>query len=823
MVTFSNTDGNAHNTWDSGNNWNTALTKDVEVSGLPASGMVLRQINLSLGSTSGSNISTLAARLTDPQGNIINVFNAGYFYDTDFSRFVSIKLRDHAQLKRLNDYTNSYLGMPYSFGYYRVETPGSFASLNTTDAANGTWTFAMIEATGTEIQFNSVELVFGPAFNYVDITGGTDNSACAQAQCTQSGADQVLLATNVAYPQNQPNFPPLTLNGCNWNAEPNNTAWFYFVASEPTVSLSVSGFNNNVQQTLVLRNDGTCDAPAYTQVACPLSMFVNNCNTTTGDQFLYHRLCYDGGSKFNHGYTITGLVPGQEYVLLVDGQSAANTTFYLEIASGADNACAPVVEVPEITDVVVENSGCGNDSGSITITATGTDLQYSIDGGTTFQTDNTFTGLAAGSYTVVVINGEGESDSAVVEVLAAEVPVIDGVTTVQPACGAADGSITVTASGTDLQYSIDGGTTLQIDPFFGGLVAGSYAVLVINADGCTATTAVDLSSSNAPVIDQVLSVDPLCSGDANGSIEVQATGAAPLQYSLDGVVFQASATFTGLAAGNYTVVVQDAAGCTASTQVVLNDPAPIDLTNVEISDESCANLCDGIVNVVGTGGVLFSLDGGTPQASPFFSELCPATYTLQVSNANGCTASAPFVVGPGANIAASFTADPLVVVGAGTPVTLTNTSVDAATYLWTFGSFGISFEENPVFTFPDGVESVQVCLQASSIQGCLDTACVLITRSDIGDLELPNVFTPNGDGVNDGFGVFGNTTGITDFSLEVRNRYGQVIFLADRVGMVWDGRQFAGEQVPEGTYFYVLNYTQAGTAESRTGHVTLVR
>jgi hypothetical protein len=345
--TFSNTTVAAHDSWNSGNDWSTALVREVVVSGVPTSGMVLRQVNLDLGSAAGSNISTLAARLTDPSGNIIPLFNAGYFYNTDFSRYVNIHLRDHVFLKRLNDYTNSYLGMPYSFGYYRVETPGSFANLNTTTSVNGTWTFSMIENTGTEIQFNSVELVFGPPFTYVDISDNSNNSACAQSQCLQSGASEIVLATNVGYPHNQPAYPGLTVGGCNWNAEANNTAWFHFTATASTVQVSVSGFDNDPQQTIVLHNNGTCAAPSYSVVGCPTSMFVGGCNTTTGHPTLYHRVCYDGGTKFNHGYTLTGLTSGQQYVLVVDGQAGVSSTFYIELTTGADNTCmsaGPVID-----------------------------------------------------------------------------------------------------------------------------------------------------------------------------------------------------------------------------------------------------------------------------------------------------------------------------------------------------------------------------------------------------------------------------------------------------------------------------------------------
>lgn len=825
--TFSNTSANAHNTWDSGNNWATALTKPIAVSGVPTAGMVLRQVRLDLGSASGSNISTLTARLTDPAGNTVDLFAPGYFFNTDFSRFVNITFRDHPVLKRLNDYSNSFLGMPYSFGYYRVEQPDSYSTFNTTTQVNGTWTFAMIEATGTEIQFNGVELVFGPPFQYTDITGANANSACAGAQCLQSGNSDIVLATNVSYPQNQPNYPPLTVNGCNWNAEPNNTAWFYFIPSASTVNISVSGFTNNAQQTVVLRNNGTCDAPSYTMVGCPTSMFVSGCNTTTGDPLRYHRVCYDGGTKFNHGYTLTGLTVGQEYVLIVDGQSGANSTFYVEIASGADNGCL-VEEDPVITDVQLEDPDCDGQGGSITVVATGVEpLEYSIDGGATFQGSGVFTGLGEGVYEVVVRDPQGNTDTETVELVTPPSPEITAVEVVPPSCGGTDGAITITATSSGpLQYSVDGGLTFQEASSFTGLASGSYAVVVATG-ACTVDTTVVLSAASAPVIEAVNTQQVGCFGEANGSIAVVATGGtAPLQYSIDGgTSFQGDAEFTGLPAGTYAVVVQDDAGCTTSTSVTLTEPEQVRILSVDVSPESCAGSCDGAIEVTATGATTYSINAGDPQGSGVFSGLCPGEVVVTAANANGCSADTVVVVDPGTLVQAGFTAVPTVVLDADTPVVFTNTSVGASTYLWDFAGLGASVEESPTFVFGLEEGTAEVCLTVESFNGCVDSTCVMLRFGrPPSTVEVPNVFSPNGDGNNDTFFIIGDPGPVRNFSLQVFNRWGQLVFEGTRVAEAWDGRQGSGELLSEGTYFWVLRYTpEQDAAVERTGHVTLLR
>ncbi len=824
---FANSDVAPHNTWNSNNSWATALSKSVAVSAVPSTGMVLRQVVLDLGAATASNITSLTGRLTDPAGNTVTLFAPGYFYDTDYSRYVNISFRDHPVLKRVSDYTNSYLGMPYSFGYYRTEAANAYQAFNTTTDVNGAWVFEMIENAATEIQFNSVELVFGPPFSYIDITGGTANNLCAGAQCVQSGAGEITLGTNVSYPQGQAGFPNLNLNGCNWNGEANNTSWFKFTASASNVDLSVSGFTNAPQQTIVMRNTGTCAAPAWSMVGCPWSMFVPNCNTTTGDPLLYHRVCYDGGTKFNHSYSLTGLTVGEEYILIVDGQSGANTTFYMEITNGADDGCdAPLVQ-PEITDVLLEDPGCDGNDGTITVVATGIDpLEYSIDGGQSWQSDPAFTGLAGGSYDILVRDPDGLSDVTSVTLVDPVLPVINGVDTTAPTCGEENGSITIDASGSEpLQYSIDNGVTFQASNTFTDLAADSYTVIVLS-DGCPASQLVTLDALDAPVIDQLVVVSPVCAGDANGSITVEASGGVDLEYSVDGgLTFQSSGVFTGLPAGNYTVVVRDQAGCTVTRIATLTDPAPIVLVGVEVDAESCAGSCDGSLLVDAQGVDLYSINGGQTQSTGLFLELCPGTYDLVVSNTNGCAVEQQFLIEGGTVVQAAFTADPMIISDPSTAVVFTNNSFGASTYAWDFAGYGTSEEENPSFLFPVEEGALQVCLIATSDNGCSDTACVVLGfEQELSEVIVPTVYSPNGDGVNDTFGIIGDPGTVSDFSLQVYNRWGQLLFDGKYKAQVWDGRQGSGEICPEGTYFWMLDYVpQNGEQVVRTGHVTLLR
>jgi gliding motility-associated-like protein len=475
-------------------------------------------------------------------------------------------------------------------------------------------------------------------------------------------------------------------------------------------------------------------------------------------------------------------------------------------------------------DVITTDSGCDDDAGSITIVATGTDLVYSIDGGANFSTDNVFEGLAAGTYTILIMDANGEMSGTTATVAATEVPVIVAVETSQPDCAGGLGSMAVTATGTDLLYSMDGGATFQGNGFFLDLEAGTYDLVVINAAGCTATQTVELVVVGAPVINSVEVVAPVCAGDANGSISVVASGTPAFTYSIDGgATFQADALFSNVPAGTYTLVVEDADGCSTSQEVVVADPPLVQADLVTVLSENCSGLCDGTIYVVSFAATTYALDDGPTQEEGLWVALCPGTYTVFLANDNGCTADTTVVIGDGAVVVAGFTADPLEPTS-GTSIAFTNTSEGAATYIWDFGGLDISLEEEPFFNFPEGMATLEVCLTATDTAGCFDVYCEVITASPEVEFTVPNIFSPNGDGVNDIFGVTGNPGALSSFSLEVFNRFGQLLFSGDRIGMAWDGRTFAGEPASEGTYFWVLRFQVSGSAaEERSGHLTLVR
>jgi large repetitive protein len=221
---------------------------------------------------------------------------------------------------------------------------------------------------------------------------------------------------------------------------------------------------------------------------------------------------------------------------------------------------------------VVTAARCGNQNGSITVTATGgmSPYQYSSDGGLTYQTiSNILTPLFPGAYTVIVKDANGCLTTQTILVPNIIGPQTLTATVVHAACGGANGSITATATGGNgaLQYSIDG-TNFQPTGSFTLLSAGPYTITVRDANLCIKTLPVTVLNLPAPTLS--LSSSPASCGLNDGTITATTIGGSlPLMYSKDGITFQTSNIFTGLAAGLYTITVKDARGCLATANITI--------------------------------------------------------------------------------------------------------------------------------------------------------------------------------------------------------------------------------------------------------------
>ncbi|MEO1627048.1 MAG: PKD domain-containing protein, partial [Bacteroidota bacterium] len=151
-------------------------------------------------------------------------------------------------------------------------------------------------------------------------------------------------------------------------------------------------------------------------------------------------------------------------------------------------------------------------------------------------------------------------------------------------------------------------------------------------------------------------------------------------------------------------------------------------------------------------------------------------------------------------------------------------SIDAVSWEWDFDGDGISFEQNPIFSFPDtGRQVVRQIVTHPS--GCKDTLIRFIDVEPQVRYFLPNAFTPNFDSVNDEFRGGGIFEGMTDFKMNIWNRWGELVFESINPSIGWNGRKLNnGEMSPVGVYTVVVQYRNPrGVLINLQGVATLIR
>jgi PKD repeat protein/uncharacterized protein (DUF2141 family) len=239
----------------------------------------------------------------------------------------------------------------------------------------------------------------------------------------------------------------------------------------------------------------------------------------------------------------------------------------------------------------------------------------------------------------------------------------DQIDVTNPTClGGEDGSITVSATGGTEPYTFNWVDGPQDSDTYSNLAAGEYTVNISEVGGCEVE--VDVTVEEGADVEVTLdATDPLCFGESNGTITATATGGAePYTFNWTGGPAD-SATYSDLAAGEYTVTVTDDNGCSAEATATLT--APTELTaQIESSlDETCAGFNNGSITVTasgGTGAHLFSLNGDTPQTSGIFNGLAAGDYTITVTDDNGCETEVTAEIAAGAEVEVTLDAtDPL--------------------------------------------------------------------------------------------------------------------------------------------------------------------
>jgi gliding motility-associated-like protein len=440
--------------------------------------------------------------------------------------------------------------------------------------------------------------------------------------------------------------------------------------------------------------------------------------------------------------------------------------------------------------------------------------------------------LSAGMQTVVVTDQYGCRATDSIEIhQPAAITVVHGSS--NPLCaGDSKGRAWVGASGGAGGYTFTWyGTSHPITDTITGLRAATYYYTVYDVNGCSQADTITLTDPVALTLTSSV-IDISCANFANGRIEINAAGGTPPYSYLWTPGGYTDSIQNSLAPGTYSVLVTDANGCTQTTSRTLLAPPPITATRIVSDSTSCPDSKDGhiVMDVVGgtPGSIVpyrYSLDGISAwQDDHNFYDLAAGSYHIYVADSQACQFDTTIQVYSPLPVSASIMPlDSSVTVGTSLQLTTILANYGSQTinsYSWS-PSTGLSCIDcpNPVAT---AYATTEYQLTINYGHNCITHASAHVVIAHGPDVYIPNAFTPNGDGANDVFEVYGTT--LRSVAMRVFNRWGEKVFDSmDSQWATWDGT-YKGVLQSSGVYVYVVDLVYLdGVKKTREGSVTLIR
>jgi gliding motility-associated-like protein len=276
----------------------------------------------------------------------------------------------------------------------------------------------------------------------------------------------------------------------------------------------------------------------------------------------------------------------------------------------------------------------GGNNGNATVIPAGGNGNYTYSWAPAGGNAASAVGLTAGTYTCTITDALGCNTTATAQITA-PAPLTATVASASVDCnGGNNGSATVSPAGGNGNYSYSwtpaGGNSATAT----GLTAGTYTCTISDALGCTTTATA--SVTQPAVITSTNSSTPVdCNGGSNGTATISPAGGNG-NYSYTWLPAGGnSSTAVGLTAGSYTCTITDAAGCTANATITISQPTPLVVSFTSV--QAGCNQSNGVLTATatgGNGGYTYQWNNGPATAT--WNNLAAGTYTLSVTDQNGC-------------------------------------------------------------------------------------------------------------------------------------------------------------------------------------------
>ena len=508
---------------------------------------------------------------------------------------------------------------------------------------SGSWTFNW-----TAPSTNAGTVTFYASGNAANGNGNTSGDVIYKQEFNLAGTNAIAL-------NNQSSSNPLCSSSCdgsidftptggaggytyNWNNGLGNTAPPLSNLCANTYAVTVSDldgndevFSFNITAPQAIANQENIIAATCASNDGEIAL------STTGGTGSYSYSWSGPNGSFSAGSNASNLEAGNYSVTVTDLNNCQNS-FNYTVSTGASGLSASFTTTPD---------NCNQQNGSATAQISGGSGNYSYTWSGSLS-GATINNLGSGSYSVTVTDLNSQCiDSFSVNVPAAGGPELSNALVADAACAdSATGSISFSFNSGQAPF-----TTVWIpmvnnsDTTANNLEAGVYSVTITDNNNCSTDTSFTILAPDSIEINSSVT-DALCFGENSGSITTAATGGSGsfiYQWSDN----SGNADLIDVMAGNYSVTVSDGTGCIEEQSFSIQEPAmAIAITNVT-SVGSNGNDCTGELSVTangGTGAYQYTWDDPNNSVDSTVSNLCPGTYSVTITDANGCAFDTLLVV-----------------------------------------------------------------------------------------------------------------------------------------------------------------------------------
>jgi gliding motility-associated-like protein len=397
-----------------------------------------------------------------------------------------------------------------------------------------------------------------------------------------------------------------------------------------------------------------------------------------------------------------------------------------------------------------------------------------------------------------------------------------------------DGALDVSTSGGvfPYQYSWSNGANSED---ITNLEAGNYTLTIEDSNLCQSNFTFTVTQPDTLVV-SYNAIQPSCHGYSNGQLIANPTGGTS-PYSYDWSNGDVTFTADSLSVGTYTVLVTDINGCQAQIDCILNEPPQLQVSFDADSLEGCSpftvnfqNTSDPSVSCFWNFGDGQTYDGCENVTNTF---LDGGTYNvyLAIIDANGCTNNVTYndFITVNHTPDAQFNVEPQQLFSFSNTTNITNQSTGGDFYIWNLGDESPShlYFEPGEHSYPINVsDTFLITLIAQTIEGCFDTTTKIILFNNDPFYYVPNTFIPDDDGRNDVWKpVFSSIENVRRYSLQVFNRWGEIVFETNDPQTGWNGMiESNSKKAQDGTYSWKLQFSWFDyKIYPASGHVNLIR